>query len=245
MKKKNLLYAGTLALGMFMSGCNDSFLDMNNYGAYDDFDSETKITWYLAGLYQNCFENYTSPASQYLGLHTAYAQDFNEFTDEMWGITSTSRIDPSTQYSTIDDIKTQTDASSGKSYDPLFAGYFGKALGSSITNNAYTRIRNCNVLLRDINASSVSQETKDQAKGQALFLRAMQLFDLVRMYGCVPIVTTVLNAEATDAGLPRASVTQCIDQIVKDLTEASTLLPDEWGTNDYGRLTRGGAASFC
>ena len=48
MKKKNLLYAGTLALGMFMSGCNDSFLDMNNYGAYDDFDSETKITWYLA-----------------------------------------------------------------------------------------------------------------------------------------------------------------------------------------------------
>ena len=42
MKKRNFLYAGTLALGMFMSGCSDSFLDMNNYGAYDDFDSETK-----------------------------------------------------------------------------------------------------------------------------------------------------------------------------------------------------------
>lgn len=78
---------------------------MNNYGAYDDFNSETKITWYLAGLYQTSFENYTSPTSQYLGLYTSYAQDFNEFTDEMWGITSTSRIDPSTQYSTIDDIK--------------------------------------------------------------------------------------------------------------------------------------------
>lgn len=142
---------------------------MNNYGAYDDFNSETKITWYLAGLYQTSFENYTSPTSQYLGLYTSYAQDFNEFTDEMWGITSTSRIDPSTQYSTIDDIKTQTDASSGKSYDPLFAGYFGKALGSSVTNNAYTRIRNCNILLRDIDASSVSQDTKDKAKGQALF----------------------------------------------------------------------------
>ncbi len=34
MKKKNFLYTGTLALGMFMSGCSDSFLDMNNYGAY-------------------------------------------------------------------------------------------------------------------------------------------------------------------------------------------------------------------
>ena len=56
MKKKNFLYTGTLALGMFMSGCSDSFLDMNNYGAYDDFNSETKITWYLAGLYQTSFE---------------------------------------------------------------------------------------------------------------------------------------------------------------------------------------------
>ena len=31
---------------------------------------------------------------------------------------------------------------------------------------------------------------------------------------------------------------------MKDLTEASTLLPDEWGTNDYGRLTRGGALAY-
>ena len=41
-EKENFLYTGTLALGMFMSGCSDSFLDMNNYGAYDDFNSETK-----------------------------------------------------------------------------------------------------------------------------------------------------------------------------------------------------------
>lgn len=244
MKKKKIIYAKTLALGILMAGCSDSFLDMNNYGAYDDFDSETQITWYLAGLYQNCLENYTSPTSQYLGLHTSYAQEFNEFTDETWGITSTSRIDPNTRYSAIDDIKPQTDASSGKSYDPLFASYFGKSLGSSVTNNAYTRIRNCNILLRDIGSSSVSQDVKNKAKGQALFLRAMQLFDLVRMYGCVPIVTTVLNAEVTDAGLPRSSVTQCVEQILKDLSEAATLLPDTWGTNDYGRLTRGGALAY-
>ena len=47
MKKKNLLYAGTLALGMFMSGCNDSFLDMNNYGAYDYIDTKSKNTFYF------------------------------------------------------------------------------------------------------------------------------------------------------------------------------------------------------
>ena len=53
MKKRNLLYIGALALSLSMSGCSDSFLDMNNYGAYDDFDSETKVNWYLGGLYYN------------------------------------------------------------------------------------------------------------------------------------------------------------------------------------------------
>mgnify|MGYP000579796668 FL=1 len=35
-----------------------------------------------------------------------------------------------------------------------------------------------------------------------------------------------------------------MEQIVKDLTDAAALLPDEWGTNDYGRLTRGGALAY-
>lgn len=243
MKKNKILSIWALALVLLTTGCNDSFLDMNNYGAYDDFDSETKVSWYLSGLYQSFFENYTSPTSQYIGVFTSYAQDLNELTDETFGISSTSRIDPSVNYGTIDDIKAQSDAS-GKSYDPLFSGYFGKALGSSVTNNAYTRIRNCNILLRDIDASSVSSLTKSQAKGQALFLRAMQLFDLVRMYGPVPIVTNVINAEVTNEGLPRASVTQCVKQIITDLDEAAALLPDVWGTNDYGRLTRGGALAY-
>ena len=45
MKKKNFLYTGTLALGMFMSGCSDSFLDMNNYGAYDDPKIRKQSQW--------------------------------------------------------------------------------------------------------------------------------------------------------------------------------------------------------
>ena len=38
MKKKNFLYTGTLALGLFMSGCSDSFLDMNYYEAFVVFN---------------------------------------------------------------------------------------------------------------------------------------------------------------------------------------------------------------
>lgn len=235
MKKRKLLYAGALALSLSFSGCSDSFLDMNNYGAYDDFDSETKVSWYLAGLYYNYYTGYTSPSQELIG---AWGDcDWNYMTDEEWGIKTGTKIDPNSNYSTIDQIKSW-EVSSGKYEDPMLSGYFGERLGSSVKNNAYTRIRNCNILLRDIDGSSVSAETKKYAKGQALFLRAAQLFDLVRVYGPVPIVTEVINAEVTDNGFPRSSVTKCVEQIVKDLNEAATYLPESWSGNDLGRPTR-------
>lgn len=234
MKKRRLLYIGALTLGLSMTGCSDSFLDMNNYGAYDDFDSETKVNWYLAGLYYNYYANYNNPGQQIVG---AYKDNWNYMTDEEWGIKVGTKIDPLSQYSTIDDIKSW-EVSSNKYEDPMLSGYFGERLGSSVKNTAYTRIRNCNILLRDIDGSSVSPDTKNKAKGQALFLRAVQHFELMRVYGPVPVVTTVLNATASNEGLPRASVTQCVEQIVKDLNEASRLLPDSWAGTDLGRPTR-------
>ena len=91
MKKKKLLYIGTLTLSLFMSGCSDSFLDMNNYGAYDNFDSETKVNWYLASLYYNCYKGYTAPGYEIIGW---YGEEWNFMTDEQWGIKTASKIDP-------------------------------------------------------------------------------------------------------------------------------------------------------
>ena len=235
MKKRKLVYVGAVAVGLSLSACSDSFLDMNNYGAYDDFNSETKVTWYLAGLYSNYYNTYNSPVQELVGSWGS--TDWTYMTDEEWGIRTGTKIDPNSSYGTIDDIKSW-EVSSGKYEDPMLSGYFGDRLGSSVRNNAYTRIRNCNILLRDIDNATVSTETKQRAKGQALFLRAVQLFDLVRIYGPVPIVTEVINAEATDNGLPRSSVTQCVSQIVKDLNEAAGYLPASWNGNDAGRPTR-------
>ena len=40
----------------------------------------------------------------------------------------------------------------------------------------------------------LSEAAIKKAKGQAYFFRAMQLFDLVRVYGAVPVVNKVLMA---------------------------------------------------
>lgn len=231
MKKKNLLYVAAFAIGLSLSGCSDSFLkDMKNYGAYGDetFDSESKVTWYVNSLYTAYFSGYKSPNRVLLGTW----EDRDNQTIENWGITDFTN--PTSSYTTAEEVTKLSD-------------YFGSKLGTSPdTSKPYTRIRNCNILLAGLEDSSLSEDVKNKAKGQALFLRAMQLFDLVRTYGPVPIVTTVLNATAMDDAnkLPRASVTQCIQQIVQDLNDAASMLPADWGAAEYGRLTSGAALAY-
>ncbi len=229
MKKKNILYIGALAMGLSMSGCSDSFLDMNNYGAYDNFNSPSKINWYMAGLYDYYFGGYTSPSE----VLTGQWKDWNNLTEEAWGIDGNGKLDPNAKATGVSDLN-----------GSFMSGYFGSKLGTSPSNNSYTRIRNCNLILNEIDEANASREIRDYAKGQVLFMRAMQLFDLMRIYGPVPIVTTVVDAEVIEEGLPRASVTQCVNQIVSDLNEAASLLPDRWGAGDYGRLTRAGALAY-
>lgn len=70
----------------------------------------------------------------------------------------------------------------------------------------------------------------------------MQLFDLVRVYGAVPVVNKVLMAADREGAKDynRESVETCVNQILSDLKEAANLLPTrkEWGSDQYGRLTR-------
>lgn len=230
-KSKKLLYMGALAIGFSLSGCSDSFLDMTNYGSYEDFDSPTRLSWYVSGLYDRYFYGYSDPRATLIGSW----QNRSNLTEEAWGVSS--KLDgENTQASTTSDLNGN-----------FMSGYFGTKLDTKDNNNSYSRIRQCNVLLQEVDGlKNVTDEEKRYAKGQALFLRAMQLFDLVRTYGPVPIVTTVINAEITDNGYPRSSVTKCMEQIVKDLDAAAGLLPDRWPNAkvDYGRLTRIAALAY-
>lgn len=213
------------------SACSESFLkDMENYGSYgnETFNSETMVTDYVNTLYARAFRGYTIPGQTLLGLWV----DRNNLTTERWGMSEW--IDP-----TVIHYISAFDATH-------LINYFGSALGTSAGNTPYTRIRNGNLLLEELKTSTISETAKNYARGQALCLRAMQLFDLVRTYGSVPIVTKVLNATVAgkDERLPRASVTKCVEQIIRDLDEAASLLPLDWAASEYGRLTSGAALAL-
>lgn len=122
---------------------------------------------------------------------------------------------------------------------------FGTALNA--TNN-YGKIRVINTFISDVNGGTIAQATKNRLNAQAQFFRAWRYFDLVRLYGGVPLVTKPLQAvgvEARDAAfLPRNTTAETYKQIASDLDSAMLFLPGKWGSSDWGRITKGGAAAL-
>jgi hypothetical protein len=114
--------------------------------------------------------------------------------------------------------------------------------------NNYGRLRTINMFLRDVQGGPLPQKTKNRLRAQAQFFRAFRYFDLVRVYGGVPLVFVPLDAVGPDnrakTFLPRNTTSDCLKAIVADLDSAIAVLPGKWPGADYGRITRGAAAAF-
>ncbi|MCE5174068.1 MAG: RagB/SusD family nutrient uptake outer membrane protein [Bacteroidales bacterium] len=103
-------------------------------------------------------------------------------------------------------------------------------------------ISRTNWVLNNIEKSKkVSSDKINQYKGEACFLRALYYFNLVRLFGDVPLITTQQTA-GDDLQVPRTSKDKVYDQIISDLTQAVDLLPAQYqNTIDIGRATKGAA----
>jgi starch-binding outer membrane protein, SusD/RagB family len=225
-----LFFAGLMAA----AGCKKSFLeDMKSYDKFDEsmFTSEVLTGSYIDRIYNLYFAAYKNPSLTVVGLYDNTRQNS---TDEFGG-TVTNLINPTTQLLQASQADT----------------YFGGITQSKVENFPYTRIRYSNFLIEKINegvAQVLSEDFKKTAKGQAYFLRALQYFDLVRLYGGVPLVLNTQQADADDETIkiPRSKTSEVIDQIVKDLDSAAVLLPMKWasGGTDYGRFTAASAMAM-
>jgi len=157
---------------------------------------------------------------------------FAKATDEVAG-----RIDLNREY-------TEISASNNHCLKSL-----GQKLGSSPANNVWTRIRYCNLYLDNVdNYSGLEEDFKNQIKGQFYFWRAWQYFELVRLYGGVPLVLKAQGTNVDDPSnqTPRSTSEQVIDQIVSDLKMAQDLLTSArpYTAADAGRITASAAAAL-
>jgi len=106
----------------------------------------------------------------------------------------------------------------------------------------YSGISRCNRVLYEIQNFDRSDNIK-QYEGEAKFMRALFYFDLVNLWGGIPLVVEPITI--TDSyNVVRASVEDVYDQIVKDLQDAAGLLPAQYAAAQAGRATSWAAKAF-
>lgn len=112
----------------------------------------------------------------------------------------------------------------------------------------YVAINRSNFAIENITKMSgdqISDGVKSRLVGEAKFLRALAYFNLVRVYGGVPLVlkqTTQLDG----LEVPRNTVDECYEQIISDLQEAKATLPSigQLPEGYLGRATKGSATAL-
>ena len=116
---------------------------------------------------------------------------------------------------------------------------------SSNYGGPYVMIGRCNSILERVPAIQMDTLIKNRILGEAHFLRSWAYFNLVRMFGGVPLRTsTVKSADSTN--IPRSSVAEVYQQIISDLNFAETNLPyaSEPGAPALGHVNKAAAQGF-
>lgn len=97
----------------------------------------------------------------------------------------------------------------------------------------YTNIKNANIVLNyvpDMKDPKLTDARRSEILGEAAFLRAYHYFNLVQLWGDVPIITGVPN-NVTEMFPSKKPVAQVYEQIIKDLEFAlarvRTTVPDK------------------
>ncbi|MGG7665114.1 RagB/SusD family nutrient uptake outer membrane protein [Dyadobacter sp. BHUBP1] len=103
----------------------------------------------------------------------------------------------------------------------------------------YRIIARANQIIALIDGVNFDAASKGNLKGQALFLRAFAYFDLVRLFGKVPLHLVPATGR-DDAPLPLSTTEEIYAQIEKDAKEAITGLLDK-SKQEAGRVTSGTA----
>ena len=106
----------------------------------------------------------------------------------------------------------------------------------------YAIIARANTVLENVvNITDIDPDIKNRILGEAYFLRGWAYFQLVQLYGGVPIRLKSLSAENPETNVPRASVKDSYAQVISDLKAAETkLLPlGHAKVGEAGRVNQG------
>lgn len=107
----------------------------------------------------------------------------------------------------------------------------------NLWNSAYNAIYMTNSLLEGIlESDKMSEDIKDQLEGEARFIRAFTYFNLVNLYGEVPLVLS--TDYRVNAQMGRTSLEDVYGQILTDLQDAIALLDEDYKNGERTQVNR-------
>lgn len=112
-------------------------------------------------------------------------------------------------------------------------------------NECYNAIYICNNALQHLEKTQVTftdPTLKERLKGEALFVRSLTYFNMVRIWGGVPFPLKVVSPEESYEYI-REGTEVIYQQLIADLKTAKTLLPPTYSGADKGRATRYAASA--
>lgn len=98
-------------------------------------------------------------------------------------------------------------------------------------------VNRANQVITNVPNIDMDATLRGRLVAEAKMLRAYFYFNLVRIYGGVPI----FDGLQQNYNLPRNSVEEVYNFIISDLTSAAEVLPQTYGAADLGRVTKGAA----
>lgn len=219
--KSILLFSALIILAV---SCDD-FLDVKPQGGVTP-ESDPKLAEKLVtGVYNSLLQgdswgNGDTHGFAYITVTSIMSDDADK------GSTSSDQLIP---VGALDDF---THTPTNKFCESLWGGH-------------YNGIGAANQALKAIKSSSLDAETKNQYMGEVRFIRGYLYFNLVRMYGGVPLVLRIAK-DADDANTDpvfktRAPESVVYDSIIRDLEFAAENLQ---AIHNGGHATKGAALSM-
>lgn len=141
------------------------------------------------------------------------------------------------------------DAPTAGTQDRYDLDQFRETPSNGILEEAWANFNNgvyrCNMILDRIDGADFDETLRAQYKGEALFVRAYNYFNMYRLWGGVPTTRKVVSvAEALKIG--RSTEEQMYEFIAGDLKEIvdNEMLPASYSADDTGRATLGAARAL-
>ena len=208
-----------LSLGL-LSGCSEKFLDE----APSDKITDT-----------NYYQTQTDALQAVTAAYSELAKA-GQYNAALWAIDIMSDVSGTGA----------DDGNDGGEYKQLetFSPPTTNRVARLLWGGCFVGIQRANLILQKVpGITSMDPAIQRRCLGEAQFLRAKYYFDLVRVYGDVPLFTTPPTT-APEVNIPRTPAAQVYDRIEKDLILAIGNLPASYSGDDLGRATKWAATGL-